>query len=116
MVVFILVYSPSSAMLLSITPSNCSMSLLLVISMSNLGPGKGENSLFFSLLHVSFHTFQVIRGNNYLLSLRVIPHTLKSGGEGGVRGTKVVQNCQHPPRGIFLVFRESGAVKETRSN
>ena len=28
--------------------------------MSNLGPGKGENSLFLNLLHVSFHTFQVI--------------------------------------------------------
>lgn len=68
--------------------------------MSNLGPGKGENSLFFSLLHVSFHTFQVIRGDNYLLSLGVISHTLKSGGGGGVRGTKAVQNYQHPPRNI----------------
>ena len=66
--------------------------------MSNLGPGKGENSLFFSLSHVSFHTFQVIRGDNYLLPLRVIPHTLKSRGGGGVRGTaaaaaKSLQSC-----------------------
>lgn len=84
----------------------------LIILMSNLDPGKGENALFFNLLHTSFPTFQDRRGSNYPLSLGVIPASTRASGVPRYQDrTKLPTSSEYP-----WLFGESGAVEGTKGN
>lgn len=101
MVVLILVYS-SFFFGRVIAPQH-----YLVILMSNPDPGKGENSLFFNVLHMFHFTLCKIEG--VVTSAFPWSDPMHPEGQARVRGTSVAQN--HQCLGNQEQLQETEAIK-----